>query len=64
MTMELFFILTTISTAIIALAITFKLKYDIKHDILYCKECPYQKSFACWDCKKKYSIRNNKYNTN
>ena len=43
MNIELFFILTTISTAIIALAITFKLKYDIKHDILYCKECPYQK---------------------
>ena len=64
MSLELFFILTTISTAIIALAITFKLKYELKHDILYCKKCPYQKSFACWDCKKKYSIRNNKYNTN
>lgn len=64
MNIELFFILTTMSTAIIALAITFKLKYELKHDILYCKKCPYQKSFACWDCKKKYNIKDNKYNTN
>lgn len=64
MTMELFLVLVAVSATIIAATMTFKLKYELKHDILYCKKCPYQKSFACWDCKKKYSIRNNKYNTN
>lgn len=64
MSLELFLGLIAISVTIIAATMTFKLKYELKHDILYCKDCPYQKSFACWDCKKKYSIRNNKYNTN
>lgn len=64
MSLELFLGLIAISVTMIAATMTFKLKYELKHDILYCKDCPYQKSVACWDCKKKYSIRNNKYNTN
>lgn len=64
MSLELFLGLIAISVTMIAATMTFKLKYELKHDILYCKDCPYQKSVACWDCKKKYNIKNNKYNTN
>lgn len=46
-------------TSLIALV---KHCYDIKNDVIVCSSCPYSNSLYCWDCKRNYNTKSNRYN--
>lgn len=52
----------TIIVAIVIITALIVLKYKIDKDELICCKCPYSNSLNCWECRRKYSINENKYN--
>ena len=47
---------------IILIAILLNKNYKAKNDINLCSKCPYRNSMHCWNCKRKFNIKENKYN--
>lgn len=48
-------IFTSISTLVVHY-------YNVKNDITVCSKCVYSNSIQCWNCRRKYDIKPNRYN--